>query len=695
MADHVKAEHSGLKHKVLNFIQDHKFFSILIAGGVLGGVYFGYSALTASATPVRYGVTQAQKGTLIVTVSGSGQVLASSQVDINPKVSGTITAVLVKEGDQVKSGQVIAKLDATDADKAVRDAKLNLASAQVALKKLTEPPDNLSLVQAQNDYASAQRALKLLTDPPDAYTLTQAQNDVDTAQRNLQQAQTSSTQQTTNDSQTLQNSLDTAYNTASNAFVDAPQAITDLEAVKTTNNSTDNLSAYRTVLGQNSPYVDNFANAYDNTINTYYSTFAEYKATSRDANTDTLIKLIDDTQLMEKTLSIELENARDIFDAISSRVDYSTLYLSSLIDVLKPKIESDITTVNKDLNDLQTEKDNLTTLTENDPINTQKSLDAISSAQETLKEKQQYLAQLLQGPKAEDVSNAQDNVAKALAALQKLKQGADALDVQNQKLTVQQKQNALTDAQANLAKYSVTAPFDGIVAKVTAVNGGSALNGQNSSSSTNVATLISSGLLAQVSLNEVDAAKVVLDDKATLTFDAVPDVSITGKVVQIDTIGTSTQGVVTYNTRVAFDTQDARIKPGMSVTAAIITQVDQDVLLVPNGAVKTQGGGSSYVQTFDSSLVTPSATDSTTGTVVSLAPPQRVSVQTSTSNDTNTEITGGLQEGQFVVTQTFSASAAAAAATTTAGAGGGAGGGAIRIPGLGGGGFGGGGRAGG
>src|SRR5207248_903868 len=93
-------------------------------------------------------------------------------------------------------------------------------------------------------------------------------------------------------------------------------------------------------------------------------------------------------------------------------------------------------------------------------------------------------------------------------------------------------------------------------------------------------------------------------DKATLTFDAIPDLTISGTVAEIDSLGTVSQGVVTYNVKISFDTQDSRIKGAMSVSAAIITEVKQDVLVVLNSAVKSSSGAS-YVEMFDTPLAAP------------------------------------------------------------------------------------------
>ena len=67
---------------------------------------------------------------------------------------------------------------------------------------------------------------------------------------------------------------------------------------------------------------------------------------------------------------------------------------------------------------------------------------------------------------------------------------------------------------------------------------------------------------------------------------------MSGVVTEIDPIGAISQGVVTYDIKINFDVVDERVKPSMSVSAAIITDTKQNVLVVPNSAVKSKNGSS-------------------------------------------------------------------------------------------------------
>jgi len=273
------------------------------------------------------------------------------------------------------------------------------------------------------------------------------------------------------------------------------------------------------------------------------------------------------------------------------------------------------------------------------------------------------------------------------SAQNKLQQDEINLQVQQQPPTSQQIESAkasLTNAEAQLQNAQITynnniltAPFDGTVAQ---------LNNQVGdlvTPSTNVATVVTSQSIAIIPLNEVDVANVKLGDKATMTFNAVDGLTITGTVAQIDNIGTVNQGVVSYNVKIAFDTEDPRIKPGMSVNVSVITNIAADVLTVPSSAVQTQGTNSVVLK------LDPSQTQTVAGQtgVIAKTAPVRAVVQTGVSDGSNTQILSGLNEGDSIVIQSItitSTKSAASSATSVlrlgggGGFGGGAGGGAVR-----------------
>ncbi len=227
-----------------------------------------------------------------------------------------------------------------------------------------------------------------------------------------------------------------------------------------------------------------------------------------------------------------------------------------------------------------------------------------------------------------------NSINENLQSLKDVSVPVDDLTLRQAELNIETKQNAYNDC-------FTRAPFDGIVASLTAKVGQSA--------SGTIGTLISKQKNVNIPFNEVDIAKIKIGQKVTLTFDAIDGLSMTGSVVGVDTVGTVSSGVVTYNVTINLDVDDARVKPGMSVSATVITNTSQDVLVVPNSAIKTSNG-TNYVEVFSSPLASP-----VTGVQgsISIVLPIKTDVQIGLANDTSTEIISGLKEGDIIVTKTI------------------------------------------
>jgi RND family efflux transporter MFP subunit len=239
------------------------------------------------------------------------------------------------------------------------------------------------------------------------------------------------------------------------------------------------------------------------------------------------------------------------------------------------------------------------------------------------------------------VLSAQSSITNSKNTLNSLMGGADALDIQAQKISLQKQQLAYQD-------YFIRAPFDGTIARVQATVGNPAGT---------VATIVSNSKIATISLNEVDVAKINVGDKVNLTFDAIDGLNISGQIAEIDLVGTVSQGVVDYNVKISFDTQDDRVKSGMSVNASIITESKQDILVVPSASVKSQNG-TYYVDYFNQKYA---AAESKAG-IISATAPLSKQVEIGISDDTNTEIISGLNEGDQIVSRTVNTTAVAATA---------------------------------
>ena len=97
-------------------------------------------------------------------------------------------------------------------------------------------------------------------------------------------------------------------------------------------------------------------------------------------------------------------------------------------------------------------------------------------------------------------------------------------------------------------------------------------------------------MLVDVRVSEVDINRIKLDQEASVSFDAILSKVYQGIVTEVDRVGTSTQGVVDFIVTIELSDADENVKPGMTAAVNIVVNQLNDVLLVPNRAVRVKDG---------------------------------------------------------------------------------------------------------
>jgi HlyD family secretion protein len=309
----------------------------------------------------------------------------------------------------------------------------------------------------------------------------------------------------------------------------------------------------------------------------------------------------------------------------------------------------------------------------------------------------------------EDAQNASKDIAKK------------KLQVQIAQDQLEDDQKAVADAQKALDEAKskspvIKAPFDGFVTAVNVKGGDDVLKGT-------VALQIAdpNKFEADITVSEMDISQVKVGQTATVEADALSGVTLSANVTHIAPTATIQSGVVNYKVTVEVGstptvttaktttdnatsqgtqgftppagftpptgftppegmtttpgqssqvpsqitstvTQNIQLKEGMTVIVSIIVQQRSNVLLVPNGAITSQGG-QSYVQVVSSSGAT-----------------EQRAIKTDITDDVNTEVTSGLSEGEkVVVSKATTTTSTTSTSTQQQGPGGG-----MMIPGVGG-----------
>jgi len=207
--------------------------------------------------------------------------------------------------------------------------------------------------------------------------------------------------------------------------------------------------------------------------------------------------------------------------------------------------------------------------------------------------KDTYDAMLL-GFGTKEVLSKQRSVDAAVQALEVARQSLEvaklgpALAQKSFELATQARENA----QNQLHKATIIAPFDGKIARIYVEEEDTVL------STVTIAHLIDpSRMELEVQVDEIDVPEMKLGQKAIIDIDALPDISLEGKITFISLLPTTEAGVIVYDVTIKFDAPEGvGLRPGMSASTDIVINESMNVLLVPSRAIKQDDDGNTYVE---------------------------------------------------------------------------------------------------
>ena len=265
-------------------------------------------------------------------------------------------------------------------------------------------------------------------------------------------------------------------------------------------------------------------------------------------------------------------------------------------------------------------------------------------------------------------------------------------DENSAKATVQDARAALSTDETNLSKSSIRSPIDGVVL-ARSVEPGYAV-----AASLQAVTLFTvaedlTRLRLDVNVDEADVGSVKLGQNASFTVSAYPSRRYPAKVTRVSFGSTKTDNVVTYITWLDVNNSDMSLRPGMTAAATITSTERNDVLLVPNtalrftpsvaasgaaaadpqgaqgaGGAKPAASGGGFMSKMMPRMPPPPARKAAAGAgdggktrqiwVLKDGVAQPVTVQVGISDGRHTEVTGeGLAPGMAVITDQRSAAA--------------------------------------
>jgi HlyD family secretion protein len=225
-------------------------------------------------------------------------------------------------------------------------------------------------------------------------------------------------------------------------------------------------------------------------------------------------------------------------------------------------------------------------------------------------------------------------------------------NIENSQAIVEQKQAALDQAQLDLDRTVLRAPIDGTIIKRD-VN-----PGQTVAVSLEAKTLfrIANDLREMEvhgEIDEADVGELRIGQTVLFTVDAFPGRTFTGRVLQIRKSPEVVQNVVTYTTIISAPNPQLLLLPGMTAALRIVISDTEDILKIPNQALRFRpiGTSSRSDQRDQDQTVFSAGASATVWTVGKDGGPVPVAVMLGVSDDRSTQMTGGSlkQDQQLIV----------------------------------------------
>ncbi len=604
--------------RFVQYIRTHKLLSSIL--GVIAFVVIG-SLLRPAPVP-NISTAPVEKTTLIQSVEETGSLETGLEVSYGFETSGRVVSVLKKAGDTVALNDVLVELDGRNERAALSAAQASYAGAladlnkqlaggsdedrRSAAAKVDEARAYLAQAEADRDQAAldAQNAL-------DA-----AQTAVDKAKNNLQLAASG------NDSLVVKNAYDDLLNVLYGTLSDIDEASTQVD----------------TVLGYDSVYAnDVFESIGSFPASTIQDAIASYKTTKEMMRA--FETTLDTASVSKKQEDIDLAATRAQSVVLQMRSTIrSTMFVLDEVRITESSLQSTLDSIVSNIQSTQTAiNTSVATLTSaRQAVITAKN--SVSTYQLAYDQAVRDLATAIK-QKETTIKNAQSVVDlrragldAATAAYDKVVNPPREIDLASLRAEVSRRGAEVSARQDAFAKTKLIARTNGIVGKMDI------RVGENAVINKDIVTLLSENYLIKVDISESDVTKISLGDPVYLDFDAVPNHTFTGSVVEIDESKTEISGVVYYKTTISLSSEDTlteQLRSGMTVDVRIETDKKEQVLVIPRRAVVTKDG-QSIVRVV-------------TNTEKKTFEERPVTVGISGDNGM-VEILDGLQEGQEVVT---------------------------------------------
>lgn len=580
--------------------------------------------LAKNSTNISQNISSVSSWSIIKSIDTNWSTTLANEQSLSFNQTWKVKNVYFKEWDIIKSWDVIARLDDTDWQNNVKQAKINLENSKISLNSLYEDVDASKILQSQNSIEITQKS-------------------IDVAKKELENMYNNKSI-TIND---LSNNLNNLNKELNNLNDSLSQAQSDLDLTQKSNENSLNITKENQI-----NTINQIQNDFLNNL-TQISQIIE-KQDIMLGVTDTNKKLNDEYEIFlwaknmwNKNESITklstLISEFDVFQNKIKNLDNSTLtiddnikiiqefikFYDSLINFLDLSYQTVIDSVettqltNSMIENFKTNINNYknTSISKisnlNSSINSLKTLSNTNliddNYQSSYKQKQQSIETIklnIEKKKQEILSTAKNidikskeielNIETKINSISNLektleinKKSYDELLVWPKSLEIQKAQNSIKQSEINLEnayktleKYEIIAPFDWVIRKIDYKEGDNILSDSDKSiyiENPNLIEII-------VYLDQVDIINIDKNNKVYVTFDWYSSYQVEAKISKIDTTPITNSWVVTYKVVIVLEDKkfDKKLLSWMTANVEIITKELKNVLLLDSSYITNE-----------------------------------------------------------------------------------------------------------
>jgi HlyD family secretion protein len=214
----------------------------------------------------------------------------------------------------------------------------------------------------------------------------------------------------------------------------------------------------------------------------------------------------------------------------------------------------------------------------------------LNEAQRDFDRKQSLVEKQFIAQSEADKARALVNTTTESLKLAQAQAGVTEAQIKTAQANVAQREAALAQARVDLQRTRITSPVDGIVIK-RAIEKGQTVAASLQAPELFVIAQNLSDMQVDASIDESDVGRIRTGQKATFTVDAFPGQTFEGTVRQVRKAAQNVANVVTYVAVVGFSNVGDRLVPGMTANVRIVTESRENVLKVPNAALRVRIAG--------------------------------------------------------------------------------------------------------